>query len=64
MNNQNDIFVGQNKAPWSYILRPDDDPACEGNVSTNDFELMVYLTPHQGLAYQYDNGMVYWKLSL
>jgi hypothetical protein len=53
---------GQIKAPLSYILCPDDDPADEGNVSTNDFEWMVYLTPHQGLAYQYDNGMVYDEL--
>jgi hypothetical protein len=53
---------GQNKAPLSYILRSDDDPADEGDVSTDDFERMVYLTPHQGLAYQYDNGMVYDEL--
>jgi len=52
----------QNKAPLSYILRPDDDPADEGDVSTDDFERMVYLMPHQGLAYQYDNGMVYDEL--
>jgi len=53
---------GQNKAPLSYILCPDDDPADEGDVSTDDFERMVYLTPHKGLAYQYDNGMVYDEL--
>jgi hypothetical protein len=53
---------GQNKAPLSYILRPDDDPADEGNISTDDFEWMVYLMPHQGLACQYDNGMVYDEL--
>jgi hypothetical protein len=53
---------GQNKAPLPYILRPDDDPANEGDVSTNDIERMVYLMPHRGLAYQYDNGMVYDEL--
>ena len=40
---------GQNKAPLSYILRPDNDPADEGDVSTDDFKRMVYLIPIKAL---------------
>jgi hypothetical protein len=50
---------GQNRTPLTYVIRPDDDPADEDDVANDDFERMVYLTPHQGRAYQYDNGMVY-----
>jgi len=52
---------GQCKAPLSFKLCPDDDPADEEDL-TDDFERMIYLTPHQDQGYQYDNGMVYDKL--
>lgn len=52
---------GQCKAPLSFKLCPDDDPADEEDL-TDDFERMIYLTPHQDQGYQYDNGMVYDEL--
>jgi hypothetical protein len=53
---------GQNKAHLSYILRSEDDPADEEDIEDNDFERMIYLTPHEGITFQYDNGMVYGEL--
>jgi hypothetical protein len=52
---------GQCKAPLSFKLCPDDDPSDEEDL-TDDFERMIYLTPHQDQGYQYDNGMVYDEL--
>ena len=48
---------GQCKAPLSFVLRPENDPADEEDL-TDNFERMIYLTPHHGQCYQYDTGLV------
>ena len=54
-------MYGQCKAPLSFVLRPEDDPADEEDL-TDDFERMIYLTPHHSQCYQYDTGLVYDEL--
>jgi len=53
--------IGQSKAPLTFVTRPNDAP---GDIADfpDEHDQMVYLTPHVGVAYNRDNGVVYDEL--
>ncbi len=53
--------LGQSKIPLTYIIRPDDEPGDEADFD-DDYDLMVFLTPHTGEGFKKDNGTVYDEL--
>jgi hypothetical protein len=53
--------LGQNKAPLTYVLRPEDAPAADG-IYDDDYDRMVFMMPLTGDRYKKDNGAVYDEL--
>jgi hypothetical protein len=53
--------IGQCKAPLTYVLHENDEPGDPVDY-VEEYERMIYLTPHEGEAFHQDSGTVYDEL--
>jgi len=51
--------LGMDRVPFSYVIRPTEEPGDPNEVYPNEHSRLISITPHIGLEYEDDNGRVF-----